>query len=83
MLLLHKIQILGKEKIDMAEAMKCDRCHKFYLLSDGVEFRPTYAGLHIFKIEALSQAYNRVTSYDLCPECATKLVEFMRGGGEE
>lgn len=60
----------------MAEAMKCDRCGKFYV----------FYGKNItvdrwkYKVNGFRYTFNRAGTgegMDLCPDCLQKLYEFM------
>ena len=55
------------------DAKKCDRCNKFYATK-------TYAGvrLTIAKPKSFEFMY-----YDLCDECAEKLIKFLESSENE
>lgn len=60
------------------DAKRCDRCKKFYLLSDDIEKRPSYAGLKVFDIRALNSNWDQITTYELCADCAKDFMTWMK-----
>lgn len=65
----------------MANALKCDRCGKLYEHYNGIRVVDKcnyYCSMSFFS----EHGWNR-RDYDLCPECMTKLVEFIKGDKEE
>lgn len=56
----------------MADAKKCDRCNNFYM-PDDIEM---YSIKRIIAIISTGTGETNKT-YDLCPECAKKLKDFM------
>ena len=56
----------------MADAKRCDRCRNFYM-TDDIEM---YGIKRIIMSVSTSIGENTKT-YDLCPECAKKLKDFM------
>lgn len=62
----------------MADAKKCDRCGDLYEMYDGIKFEK--AGLSYNHIHALTN-YDRVhRTFDLCPTCMNKLINFLLWG---
>lgn len=66
----------ARRMTEMANALKCDRCGKLY---------ENYKGIRIGDRGAYYCCMSIITSdgwvrrgYDLCPECMTKLVEFLK-----
>lgn len=58
----------------MAQAMKCDRCGKFYTIENQINI------LHKRRIGGLSietSKGNVIQYYDLCDSCISKLLKFM------
>lgn len=59
----------------MAKALKCDRCGKLYEHYEGIRVQDK--GVHYVSLTLNSDGcWGR--KFDLCPECMTKLVEFMK-----
>lgn len=56
----------------MADAKKCDRCESFYMADD----IKMYDIKKIIVVVSTGIGENPKT-YDLCPECAKKLKDFM------
>lgn len=67
----------------MSDAKKCDRCNKFYLETDDIQTRPTYAGLRIYFVELKGMGGTHIRGFDLCTGCATKLDQFLNGSDAE
>lgn len=58
----------------MSQAMKCDRCGKFYTIENRVNT------LHKRQIGGLAieiSKGNVIQHYDLCDSCISKLLKFM------
>lgn len=66
----------------MSDAKKCDRCEKFYLESEYIQTRPTYAGVEMV-LKRVIHGNKHIKSYDLCATCALKLDLFLNGGDAE
>ena len=62
------------------DAKRCDRCKKFYLLSDNVEKRPSYAGVRIFDIKAVADNWNTIKTYGLCADCVNAFMSWIKMG---
>lgn len=62
------------------DAKRCDRCKRFYLESDNVEKRPSYAGHRLFSIRSLNSSWDRLFTYELCPDCANAFISWIRMG---
>lgn len=58
----------------MANAYKCDRCGKLYENYDGIRVVENGNG---YNIMILAKGVNTYT-YDLCPGCMQKLVDFIK-----
>lgn len=65
----------------MANAKKCDRCGKLYEVYHGIQMCKD--GHFYDTVIVANLGMSR--SYDMCPECMTKLKEFLTemGGDEE
>lgn len=57
----------------MANAKKCDRCGNLYELYSGIQIGK---GGHFYHTALVANS-NISRSYDMCPECMTKLKEFL------
>ena len=66
----------------MSDAKKCDRCKKFYLETDDIQTRPTYAGVEMV-LKRVIHGNKHIESYDLCAACALKLSLFLKGSDAE
>ena len=71
---------MEKEESEMARALKCDRCGKLYEHYDGIKLNDK--GMH-YQGVSLDSNGCWSKSFDLCPECMTKLVEFIKAEKEE
>lgn len=61
----------------MSDAKKCDRCGEYYTLCGENGIRPAVEGYHIFGVRYVSASKQSVDEYDLCPECAMKVWEYI------
>lgn len=57
----------------MANAKKCDRCGKLYERYSGIQI---IQGGNLYNTVHVANDFVR-NSYDMCPECMTKLKEFL------
>lgn len=64
----------------MADAMKCDRCKKYY-----DEYKVNLKvidcdGYHIYPINRIKvgNRFNTYCGYDVCPECMKEFFKFIR-----
>ena len=62
----------------MSNAKKCDRCGKLYENYKGVNI--TEGGNSYNTVIFTGGLYNR--DFDLCPDCMSKLIEFIKEGQE-
>ena len=60
----------------MASARKCDRCGNLYEIYDGIRFER--GGYSYNWMRILTNHGSAMRDFDLCPECMTKLIEFLR-----
>ena len=59
----------------MANALKCDRCGKFYEKYDGIK---VVSGGNKYCFFSISNCSGLITrDYDLCPECMKSLIEWI------
>lgn len=65
----------------MANALKCDRCGKLYEPYKGIRLQDK--GAYYCSMSFFSEYGCNRRDFDLCPECMTKLVEFIKGDKEE
>lgn len=66
------------------DAKRCDRCKRFYLETDNVKKRPSYAGHRLFSIRTLNSNWDRLSTYDVCPDCAYDFImNWMSCGSEQ
>ncbi len=68
----------------MADAKKCDRCGKYYDDYDGVAFseavtRNKYDRMHLVRADDRG-VYKK---FDLCPDCMSALISFIKQGGAQ
>lgn len=59
----------------MADAKRCDRCKKYYTLTENPM---DIIGVNVLRV---SSSFNNRN--DLCPDCATKLANFLNNIEEE
>lgn len=67
----------------MSDAKKCDRCGEYYTLSGENGIRPAVEGYRIFGVRYVSATKQSIDEYDLCPECAMKVWEYVSKYDEE
>ena len=67
----------------MSDAKKCDRCKNFYLETDDIQTRPSYAGIRIYSVELKGMGGTHIRGFDLCADCASKLDLFLKGSDAE
>lgn len=70
---------MEKEESEMADALKCDRCGKLYEHYEGIRLQDKGTLYNVMSISGGCWSRN----YDLCPECMTKLAEFIKNAKEE
>lgn len=63
----------------MAEAMKCDRCGKFYEDNTKVETEGRIKGGTIGGVATTTKRGEWDRDYDLCDECVEAFKRFMKG----
>lgn len=71
---------MEKEESKMANALKCDRCGKLYEHYKGIRVESRgndYCSMSLYTGDGWKRR-----DYDLCPECMTKLVEFIKNKEE-
>lgn len=59
------------------KAMRCDRCNRFYIVTDRDSERPAYNGCYIFGIQLTSIGNNNLRKFDLCPDCAIEVYNYL------
>lgn len=59
----------------MADAKKCDRCGNFYIEKDK---QSEINGLRVGYIKLYRSNGDYIKKYDLCDDCVTALLEFMK-----
>ena len=59
------------------EAMRCDRCKKFYVITDEVGERPSYVGVRIFGVRVLGAGNEHLRKFDLCTDCAIEVYNYL------
>ena len=59
------------------EAMRCDRCKKFYVITDRSVERPALLGKHIFGVRLIDAFDEHVRKFDLCTDCAIEVYNFL------
>jgi hypothetical protein len=66
-------------------AKKCDRCGKLFEHYDGsTQFKENGKANGLLLIDRdLDNKYYGRTSYDLCPDCMTELVAFLKKEGTD
>ena len=64
----------------MANALKCDRCGKFYEHYMGIKL--VDKGAYYCSMSLFSERGCNRRDFDICRECMTKLVEFMKNEEE-
>lgn len=69
----------ARRMTEMANAFKCDRCGNLYEPYNGIEYQ---AGCNKYHSVCLCKGLNN-KYFDLCPECMTKLIEFIKAGKDE
>lgn len=62
------------------DAKRCDRCKKFYLESDNVDKRPSYAGNRMFNIRTLDLDHRGLQNFDVCADCARAFMSWIKMG---
>ena len=62
------------------DAKRCDRCKRFYVVTEDLEKRPSYAGLRVFDIRALSNNLDTIKTFELCADCAKEFMCWIRLG---
>lgn len=62
----------------MAGAKQCDRCKKFYREIDEISNRPGINGRKPAIMSLTDNNLQKVSCYDLCSECANKLIKFIK-----
>lgn len=63
----------------MTNAKQCDRCKKLYLPYKGVQLRKGGNGYTYLSI----CGYGKENSYDLCEECMTSLIKWIKEAENE
>lgn len=58
-------------------AMRCDRCKKFYVVTDKANERPAVDGRHIFGAQVIDMHDNHLRKFDLCTDCAIKVYNYL------
>lgn len=61
----------------MSDAKKCDRCGGYYAMGVDNDIRPSCNGVRIFGVRYLSARGQRISDYDLCPNCAGKVWKYI------
>ena len=59
------------------EAMRCDRCEKFYILTDKSVKRPSLYGRGICSISVIADNGIKLKSFDLCSECSIEVYNCL------
>lgn len=65
------------------DAKRCDRCKRFYILSDNIDKRPSYAGNRMFNIKTIDIDCRGLQTFDVCPDCANAFMSWLRMGEGE
>lgn len=64
------------------DAKRCDRCKRFYIPSDNLDKRPSYAGNRMFYIKTIDIVHRDIQTFDVCPDCANAFMTWMDCGSE-
>lgn len=68
----------------MADAKKCDRCKKYYDDYDGVGFSEALTANRYDRMNLIrADDYSRYKRYDLCPDCMSALISFIKQGEKQ
>lgn len=59
------------------EAMRCDRCKKFYVITDRSVERPSRVGKHIFGVRLIDAFDDHIQKFDLCTDCAIEIYNCL------
>ncbi len=62
------------------DAKRCDRCKRFYMLSDKIDKRPSYAGNRMFHIKTIDIDCRGLQTFDVCADCANAFMSWLRMG---
>ena len=63
------------------QAMKCDRCGKYYeYYSGGKKFKKFQSNSVLLLDIDTNRAYFARDGYDLCEDCMSALIDFLSGG---
>lgn len=65
------------------DAKRCDRCKRFYMLSDSIDKRPSYAGNRMFGIRTLDLDWKGLQTFDVCADCAKAFMSWIKMGENE
>lgn len=62
------------------DAKRCDRCKRFYIPSDNLDKRPSYAGNRMFYIKTIDIDCRGLQTFDVCADCAKAFISWIKMG---